>query len=66
MPPVKKSDKEKSQNFKESPFSSADQLNTFLFWFGVVSALLISAFIIQCCREVARGDDDPVPMNNKT
>ena len=64
LDPSQKTDKQKSaDHFEKSPFASADQLNSFLFWFGVISALLISAFIIQCCREVARGDDIPVNLS---
>ena len=64
LDPAQKTDKQKSaDHFEKSPFGNADQLNSFLFWFGVISALLISAFIIQCCREVARGDDIPVNLS---
>ena len=52
------------EHFKESPFVNSDQLNTFLMWFGIVSAVLIMAFIIQCCREIARNDE--VPANSPT
>ena len=31
-------------------------------WFGIVSALLIMAFMIQCCREVARAEADQTAM----
>jgi hypothetical protein len=49
------------EHFKESPFADSDQLNKFLLWFGFISAVLIMAFIIQCCREIAKGDDS-APM----
>lgn len=61
--PPSKSPKSKEQlaldHFKNSPFSDGSQLNLFLLWFGIISTLLIMAFIIQCCREMARGDDVP-------
>ena len=64
MNPAKKTDIQRSaDHFEKSPFGNSDQLNSFLFWFGAISALLISAFIIQCCREVARGDDIPVTLS---
>ena len=65
--PTKKTDVQiAEQHFEKSPFADADQLNSFLFWFGVVSAILIAAFIIQCCREVARGEDLPVNLSPAT
>ncbi len=45
------------EHFNDSPFKDAAQLNQFLMYFGIVSALLIMAFMIQCCREIARGDE---------
>ena len=34
-------------------------------WFGIFAALLIMAFIIQCCREIARGEDTAPAVADK-
>ena len=41
-------------------------------WFAIISAILIFAFVIQCCREIATGNDTsivsvekPAVNNNK-
>ena len=55
----------KKDHFSESPFADSNQLNKFLMWFGILSALLIMAFMVQCCREIARGDDLPVNLSHQ-
>ena len=56
--PIQTKEELKKGHFNGSPFHDSDQLNTFLLWFGIISALLIMAFLIQCCREIARGDGE--------
>ena len=48
------------RHFKHSPFKNADQLNNFLLVFGVIATLLCLAFVIQCFREIVKGDEAPV------
>ena len=65
--PLTQTQKElQTEHFKESPFGNSAQLNTFLMWFGIVSAVLIMAFVIQCCREIARNDEPPASPDVKS
>ena len=58
VPPERK-EQMQDRHFKGSPFHNAAQLNTFLLIFAVFATVAALAFVIQCVREISKGDDPP-------